>query len=358
MTEFPERTAPAAIVFACATEANRRTFIRSMRTPERTERDDVARAQDRWPPNIRRHRRLRDRGNRPQSRGPPGTGRGAVPAGCRRGSTRCQTAEAGQPFAVHQGHVQRALHRAQQLRPDLRPAPGGARIRPCRVPAPRRCRRRAGHRLRFHRLRPAQRRLPGRRRPTGDQDRVSGRDQHAPAGVRGQGRQAADPEHRRRDDGRGPPGLRHDPAAEHEPRAVAVHRRVPGCPVRPPPLGDHHLPRGVPRHRDRLLRSRPGPGTQLGRVHPGGPGDREALHAGPLAARQRPPLLPRRPPTCRPDGGSAAYPRGTGRSGQAVQRQRGPGRPEDGQEAVAARTRRPGTSSPSRTSPGSRRATA
>ena len=204
-----------------------------------------------------------------------------------------QAPEARQRGALHARVLQQAVREREQLRPDLRPPPRGARVRPRRIPGAEGVRGRArGHVLR-HRLRLRERRAARRSRPARLQDRLGRPDEHTAAPRRGRDRQADDPLHRRRHARRRAARLRDrrrdQPADRHPP----VHRRVSGGVAGARPARDRHLPAAVPRRRRRLLGARQR-NRHAGRgVRARGPHRREALHAQPGDEGHRPPLLAR-----------------------------------------------------------------
>ena len=103
-------------------------------------------------------------------------------------------------------------------------------------------RRRAGRGLLLHRLRPPERRLPGRAGRAGVQDRVGRPEEHAAAASRGAHGQADDHLHRRRRAGRRAAGLRHDHADQPAARHPAVHGGLPGGVRGAGPARHRHLP--------------------------------------------------------------------------------------------------------------------
>ena len=259
--------------------------------------------------------------------------------------------------AVHPRALRQRLRQREQLRPDVRRPPRGARARSRRLCRAAGVRPRARPRVLRDGVRRGERRPALRARRSCVQDRVRRPPQHAaPAPCRCD-RQAADRLHRRRDD-RGRRSRRRDRDGD-QPAALpaAVHRVLPGLRRGARARRHRHVPRALPGARRRPVgppgRHRDG----ARRVHARRTRDREALHGEPhgeghrscvlphaggdAEARPRSPPCPRRDRRRRqaaaPERGGAARGRWGSSSSRRVHSRRATCSPR----ATSSRSRRP-----------------
>ena len=177
---------------------------------------------------------------------------------------------------------------------DLRRAPRGARVRRARVRGADRLRGGDRHHVLRHRVRHAERRLPGRARHARLQDRLRRPDQPPAAAPRRGDRQADDHLHRRRDAGR-----RAARATRRWPRStpsVAILQCTAGYPA----AWEELDLRVIETYRELFPEAVVGLSSHdngiampVGGLHARRPHHREALHARPRDARHRPQLLAR-----------------------------------------------------------------